>query len=165
MMKRILAGVAVVFSVAAAQAADAGFKGFYVGAKLGYNDSNTSVTGSTNHGSAFLGAEAGYSWIVSDNSLLGFDVWGDDHKKSVSGRDYGMDMKLGSVDFDRNVMYYLKLGLAATYPGIRTHYGAGVEYKFRHQWGALAELTGDTKARSGVNYTNANFVAGLTYHF
>jgi len=168
-MKNILAGifggVALTAAAQIAQAAQPGFEGFYIGAKAGYNDSNTSGAVSQTVGSGFVAGEAGYGWAVGENSVLGVDVWADGHKKSVTGRDYGADLKLGGVDYDRKVQYYVKLGVAATHPGNRAHYGIGMEYKFDRRWGGLLEWTGDTKSKDAVNYFNNSYVAGVTYHF
>lgn len=158
-MNKILCGLLLSGSlVGAAQAS--GFEGFYVGAKAGYNDS--SAFGQTKK-SWFGGGEAGYNWVVSWNMVAGLDLWGDGHQKSVTGRDYGADFRLGNVN--DAMMYYVKLGVAATHPGTRVHYGLGVEYKFDHHWGGLAEWTGDSMSKDATTYTNNNLVVGATFHF
>lgn len=160
--KTIMAGVSLVALMAAMQVEAKGLEGFYVGAKVGDNDSTVSGVPNPGLGNAFVGGEAGYNYVV-DGLLLGVDVWGDGHRTAVTGRDWGVDLKLGSVR--ENTLYYAKLGVAKTYPGARAHYGVGAEYKFADSWGALAELTYDSKTVNGAAYTNMNYVVGVTYHF
>ncbi len=146
-----------------AKAAGIGYQGFYLGAKAGVNDSSTSGAANQSVSRAFVGVEGGYGWLLSDTVLLGGDVWGDNHRKSVTGRDYGADVKVGNVE--NQVMYYIKLGVAATNPGDRLQYGIGLEYKYDLRLGVLVEWTGDSISKDNVNYRNNNYVVGLTYHF
>jgi outer membrane immunogenic protein len=83
--------------------------------------------------------------------------------RSVTARDVGADVRLGSV-LD-GTMYYLKLGVAGTAPGTRVHYGLGLEHLFDAQWGGLLEWTGDVMSKDATLYRNNDLVAGLTLHF
>lgn len=160
--KILLALIASTSFLLAANAGATGFDGGYVALKVGANVSSTSGVADPGMGKSFAGGEAGYNYL-QDEFLIGVDVWADDHKRSVTGRDWGGDFKVGQVQ--ANTLYYLKMGVAATNPGTRPHVGAGVEYKFARSWGALAEVTYDVKTRDGTTYTNWNYVAGVTYHF
>lgn len=161
-MKKMLYGIFMGASlIAVSQVACAeGFEGFYIGAKAGYNSS--SAFGQTKSG-GFVGGEAGYNAVVSPGMILGVDVWGDNHRNSVTGRDIGVDAKLGNV-ID-GTMYYVKLGVAGTHPGARVHYGLGLEHKFDRNWGGLVEWTGDSMSKDSTTYNNNNLVVGATYHF
>lgn len=162
MRKVMLALMASASLVVAADVKAAGFDGFYLGAKVGDNDSQVTGVSNPGLGNAYVGGEAGYNYSMG-GLLLGADVWGDNHTKSVTGRDWGVDMKLGSVQ--DATLYYIKLGVAETAPGARPHYGVGAEHKFTQNWGALAELTYDSKTLNAVTYTNVNYTVGATYHF
>ncbi len=162
MKKLIIAGVSLVALMAAAQVEAKGLEGFYVGAKVGDNDSSISGVPNQGLGNGYVGVEAGFNYVL-DGLVLGAAVWGDGHRNSVTGRDWGVDLKLGGVRED--TLYYVKLGVAETHPGARAHYGVGAEYKFAESWGALAELTYDAKTLNGAVYTNMNYVVGVTYHF
>ncbi|HEY5994375.1 MAG TPA: outer membrane beta-barrel protein [Gallionellaceae bacterium] len=163
-MKKIIMGVAAVVSlIFAAQVEARGFDGFYVGAKAGYNDSSTSGSLVSKVGRPFLGVEAGYNWIMNDRILLGANVWGDDHKQTVTGRDYGVDLKVGGLK--DNMLYYAKLGVAQTHPGSRPHYGLGAENVFDRHWGAVIEYAYDSTPKGGITYTNNKFMVGVNYHF
>lgn len=161
-MSRVLYGILLGTSLMAVSqmACAQGFQGFYIGAKGGVNSSSVL---SRSHSSTFAAGEAGYNFAVSGNWILGADVWADDHRESVTGRDSGLDAKLGYLD--DSLMYYLKLGVAGTTPGKRVHYGWGLEFKFSRHWGGLVEWTGDTLSRGATVYQNNNVVAGITLHF
>lgn len=146
----------------AANANAGGFDGFYIGAKIAENHSWIAGAPDAGVGRGFVGGEAGYNY-VRNGLLLGGDVWGDNHRRSVTGRDLGVDFKLGHVD--GNALYYIKLGAAGTHPGVRPHFGVGGEYKFSPDWGALAEITYDSTTKNSVTYTNSNYTVGVTYHF
>lgn len=161
-MSRVLYGILLGTSLTAISqiACAQGFEGLYIGAKAGYN--NSSAFGYT-RSSKFAAGEAGYNVLISGHMLLGADLWGDDHRKSLTGRDWGGDAKLGYVD--DSLLYYVKLGAAATHPGTRVHYGWGLEYKFSRHWGGLLEWTGDSLSKDSTTYQNNNLVLGATLHF
>jgi outer membrane immunogenic protein len=162
MKKILLALIASTSFLLAANAGATGFDGFYAGVKAGDNVSSTSGAADPRAGTAFGGGEAGYN-SSQDEFLVGVDVWADNHRRSVTGRDWGADFKVGQVQ--KRTLYYLKMGVAASDPGTRPHVGAGVEYKLARSWGALAEVTHDVKTRDGITYSNWNYVAGVMYHF
>lgn len=155
--------VSLVSLLAAADGEARGLEGFYVGAKAGYNDSSESGVVKFKEGRPFAGGEAGYNWIMSERVLMGVDLWFDDHKQTVTGRDYGADLKLGGLQ--DNFAYYAKLGVAETHPGARLHYGVGAENLIAPNWGATVEYTHDSISRGGITYANNKFFIGANYHF
>lgn len=173
----IISFVACISLLGTASAGAGNFDGFYIGVKGGYNSSKKSVTSnSTTSNSPYAGGEAGYNWVSSEHILMsqgimerdvvvfGVNLWADDHTKSVTGRDYGADFKLGAVQYN-HTLYYVKLGVAGSNPGTRPHYGLGIEYSFTPHWGVLAEWTGDKDTKNGETLQNNDFVIGMNYHF
>ena len=146
------------FGAAAAQADN--FTGGYVGGKIGYNKNSPDTA--TTSDKMYPGLELGYGWNFY-GWLLGTNAFLDNHTKSVTGRDYGADAKLG-YPMD-NFMPYVKLGVAATDPGTRAHGGLGIEYKFAPQWGVAAEWTIDSKSVNAIKNKNNNISINLNYYF
>lgn len=161
-MKKIIL-VSLVSLLAATQVEAKGLEGFYVGAKLGYNDSSESGAANVSVARGFIGGEAGYNWVKSERMLIGVDLWVDDHKQTVTNRDYGADLKLGGLQ--DNFVFYVKLGVAETHPGVRPHYGLGAEQMLGPNWGAMIEFTYDSITNGGINYTNNKYFIGANYHF
>lgn len=145
-------------SMTAAQASE--FNGGYVDGKVGYNNNSPATTATSN--AAFLGGEVGYGWDVNQ-FMLGVDGFGDSHKKSITGRDYGADVKLGYPM--GKWMPYAKLGATGSNPGTRPNGALGVEYKFAPHWSVLGEVFADSKSVNGVSQKNTNAAIGLSYYF
>lgn len=164
-MKKIIISIAALTTLlATAYAGASSFDGFYMGAKAGTDYSKVSGAANLSNIYAFAAGEAGYNW-TNDNILFGANLWADNHQKtSATGRDYGADLKLGSVQ-NKNTLFYVKLGMAATNPGNRLHYGLGLEHIFAPHWGGLVEWTGDKKTKDAVTYRNDNYMVGVNYHF
>jgi outer membrane protein OmpA-like peptidoglycan-associated protein len=160
-----IALAAALLSMTAAQASE--FKGANVGVDVGYNTNSKTPSAIAAQNKAYLGGQVGYNWDM-DNSLLGVDGFADSHSKSVTGRDLGLDVKLG---YPMNkLMPYAKLGVAGTNPGTRIHGGLGLEYKLAPQWSIAGEWTADTKTtnQKTVNntiYKNINVSLGINYYF
>ena len=160
-MQKNMVGIScaiALFGIAAAQASD--FDGGYLGGKVGYNKNKPETSATSNK--VYPGIEAGYGWDMN-GMVLGVDAFLDGHTKSITGKDYGADLKLGfpSSDF----MPYVKLGLAGSDPGTRVHGGVGVEYKFSPQWSITGEWTADSKTVNSVKNTNSNISLGINYYF
>jgi OmpA-OmpF porin, OOP family len=162
-MKIITMSVALVLAlliVASSQASESEFDRGYLGGKVGYNTNHPATNNTSNH--AYLGAEAGYAWRMG-GVLLGLDGYADDHVKSITGRDIGVDVKLGFPS--DKFMPYVKLGVAGTNPGARVHSGVGMEYKFARHWSVVGEWSGDSKTVNSIDNTNSNISIGLNYYF
>ena len=161
MKEIIIRIVVIVIAFVTAQANAGEFDGPYIAAKLGYNKSTITNTASST-GDFYLAGEAGYTQPISQNTLVGIALWGDAHATSVTGYDYGADLKVGLVQ--NNVLYYAKLGGAATPPGSRAHYGLGAEYKLDKHLGLIGEWTADAKTVNSIKYKNNNVTVGLVIH-
>ena len=160
-MRKITAGIAlalVLLTMSTAQASE--FRGGYLGGKIGYNTNSPTTTNTANK--SYLGAEAGYGWDKGD-VLLGVDGFADGHNKSITGRDYGVDVKLG-VPMN-NFMPYVKLGVAGSNPGARVHGGLGMEYKLAPHWSVVGEWTADSKNVNSQVRKNSNISVGINYYF
>jgi OOP family OmpA-OmpF porin len=136
------------------------FSGSYLGGKIGYNENRPSSASTSDK--AFPGLQGGHGWDKGD-WLLAIEGVYDHHTKSITGRDYAVDLKAG-LPADK-LMPYVKLGLAGSNPGTRLHGGLGIEYKFAPKWSVLGEWTLDTKSVNSVDQKNNNFSVGLNYYF
>ena len=136
------------------------FDGFYVGANVGSNKSTATLRPDKTE--SYVGAVAGYNWDFQ-SFLLGANAFVDAHSSAYSGKDAGMDVKLGLPM--KEWLPYAKLGLTDSEPGTRAHAGLGVEYKFYSQWSINGEWMRDKKSIGPVNYENNNFVIGVNYYF
>lgn len=136
------------------------FSGSYLGGRIGYNENRPAT--STTSDKAFPGLQGGHGWDKGE-WMLAVEGFYDHHTKSVTGRDYGADLKIG-LPSDK-LMPYAKLGLAGSDPGTRLHGGVGIEYKFAPQWSVLGEWTLDTKSVNSVDQKNNNISVGLNYYF
>src|SRR5450830_682420 len=153
-----IALAAALLSMTAAQAIE--FGGAYLDGKIGYNKNSPDTQSTSNK--IYPGVEAGWGWDIG-KVMLGVDGFVDWHTKSITGRDYGGDVKLG---FPMNkFMPYAKLGVTGSAPGNRVHDGLGIEYKFAPQWSVAGEWTGDSKIVNSQKYKNNNISVGLTYYF
>jgi len=161
-MKKSMMSVAVsaaLLSMSAVQASE--FKGAYAGLNAGVNHSKIGTISAANK--FYPGLQAGYNWDMTSNVLLGVEGFVDGHSKSVTGKDAGIDAKLGYTM--GKFMPYARLGAAATTPGTRVHGGLGLEYKFAPSWSALAEVTADMKKVNGLAQRNTNFAIGVNYYY
>ncbi|WP_168665018.1 hypothetical protein [Paraburkholderia sp. SG-MS1] len=55
------------------------------------------------------------------------------------------DLKIGTP-INGNIVSYARVGLTASWPHIRLHYGGGIEYKYAKAWSAAGEYSGDTSS-------------------
>ncbi len=156
-----IAVAAALLSITAAQASE--FNGAYLSGKIGYNTSSPA----TNHtvDQLYPGLEAGYGWDIG-NVLLGVDGFADWHTNSITGDDYGVDVKLG-FPMDK-FMPYAKLGETTGGPGIhmigpgtRLNGALGIEYKLDYLWSAVGELFTDSIKIHGLREKNTNISVGL----
>lgn len=154
----ILILATMLLSATAAQASE--FKGGYVGGKIGYNTNSPDSTATSDE--FYPGLEAGYGWDKNE-FLLGVNAFLDHHTQSITGADFGADMKLGFPS--GKYMPFIKLGLAGSDPGTRLHGGLGIEFKFSPQWSIAAEWTADSKSVNSVSNKNNNISVGLNYYF
>lgn len=136
------------------------FGGFYAGVDAGANLST--ATSQVDRKSAFAGAVAGYNWEFQ-RYLVGVNGFYDAHGQAYTGKDAGLDIRLGLPL--SSWLPYVKLGAAGTSPGARVHGGLGVEYKFAASWSVNGEWTADSKSSGPVTYNNNNFAIGVSYHF
>ncbi len=174
-MKKIAFVLAVsLFGIAAAQASE--FDGVWLGAKLGYNQSD--VTGVNRKNATAFGFEGGYNWNM-DTFLLGVNAFADLNGKAThtpgavnyGSRAYGLDGKLGLPMGEW--LPYAKLGYGRTagnggasgVSGSGAHFGLGVEYKFMPNLSVAGELTNASAKRAGNNLNNTNFTVGINYYF
>jgi outer membrane immunogenic protein len=161
-MKKSTMSIALATALLSMTAVNASeFKGGYVGGKLGFNTNSPVVTNVTSN-KFYLGGEIGYGWDLN-KFMLGVDGFVDGHNKSVTGKDYGADVKLG-FPMDK-LMPYAKLGFAASHPGARVHGGFGVEYKYAPHWSVAGEWTADSKNVNSVKEKNSNVSVGVNYYF
>jgi outer membrane immunogenic protein len=139
------------------------FSGGYIGFKLGENRSNASgVTPSPRHDTTFPGLVAGCAFDAGP-IVLGAEAFTDFHHGSATGKDGGLDAKVG-VPVGK-LMPYARLGFTGSWPDTRLHGGFGVEYKLSRQFGVAGEWTTDTSRVNGTKRRNDSFTVGLNYHF
>jgi outer membrane protein OmpA-like peptidoglycan-associated protein len=158
--RRSIAGVLAVALLLGASAEASEFSGKWAVVKIG-NNANSPATASTSN-AIYPAVEAGYGWDV-EGALLGVNANWDSHPQSITGTDYGFEMKLGVPK--NKWLPYGKLGLALSSPGVRTQGGFGVEYKFKPQWSVSGEWQVDSKHVGGVDQRNSNFTVGFTFYF
>ena len=160
-MNKIIISTAMVIALASTATAQASeFTGGYLGGKIGYNKNSPTTISTSNK--IYPGLEAGYGWDAG-SVLVGIDGFYDGHSKSITGEDYGADVKLG-LPMDK-LMPYVKLGAAGSDPGTRVHGGLGIEYKFAPQWSVAGEWTADRKTVNSVKNKNSNISIGISYYF
>jgi outer membrane immunogenic protein len=93
------------------------FSGGYVGFKLGENRSNASgVAPRARHDTTFPGLVAGYAFDAGP-LVLGAEVFTDFHHGSATGKDGGLDAKVG-VPVGK-LMPYARLGFTGSWPDTR----------------------------------------------
>jgi Outer membrane protein beta-barrel domain len=153
-----IALAAALLSMTAAQASE--FGSGYLDGKIGYNTNSPATTSTSNK--IYPGVEAGWGWDMG-KVVLGVDGFVDWHTKSITGKDYGADVKLG-FPMD-NFMPYAKLGATGSAPGTRVNGALGIEYKFAPQWSVAGEWFADSKTVNSQKYKNNNISVGVNYYF
>jgi outer membrane immunogenic protein len=139
------------------------FTGAYVGAKAGFNWSDsTGHTYQSTHATAFPGLTIGYNYDLAP-VVVGIEGFADFHGGSTTKKDAGIDAKVGMPI--SNVMPYARVGLTGTWPDTRLHYGAGVEYKVAKQWSVAGEWTADRAHYEGGHRQNNSLTVGVHYYF
>ena len=154
----IMALATVLLGATAVQASE--FKGGYVGGKIGYNTNSPDSTATSDE--FYPSLEAGFGWD-KDKLMLGVNAFLDHHTQSITGADFGTDLKLGFPS--GKYMPYIKLGLADSDPETRLHGGLGIEFKLTPQWSVAAEWTADSKSVNSVSHKNNNISVGLNYYY
>ena len=166
--------IATLSGMSAAHASE--FDGAWLGAKLGYNQSDQS--GLNKVSATAFGLEGGYNWDV-DAFLLGVDGFADLNGSaahnpglvSYGSRAYGLEGKFGRPMGDW--LPYAKLGFARTIgngdasqlSGSGAHLGLGVEYKFNPGLSVTGEYSNASINSGAVRFNNDNFMLGLNYYF
>ncbi len=160
-MKKYIRSCALVVLIGSVSTANAGeFDGLYIGVNGGSNQSR--ATSLPDKSLNYAGVVAGYNWDMK-SYLIGVNGFYDGHRSSYTGRDGGLDVKLGLPM--RSWMPYVKFGIAGTNPGNRFHGGLGADFKLSDSWSINGEWTTDRKEKNAITYKNVNFVIGLNYYF
>jgi outer membrane protein OmpA-like peptidoglycan-associated protein len=138
------------------------FSGAYFGLNVGQNTSSKS--GLNDVKSIYPGLKLGYGKDVGA-FVLGAEGSADLHSSSYTKEDVALDGRLGLPM--SNWMPYVKLGVAATAPGVRAHGGLGLEYSLSDQWSLNAEFATDSKkvASSSLTSRNGNVLVGINGFF
>ncbi len=160
MKKQSSAVMAIAALTLAVSAQASQFSGAYFGLSVGQNTS--SKTNATDKKSIYPGLKLGYSKDVGP-FLMGAEGLSDLHDSSYTGKDVVVDGRLGFPM--NNWMPYVKLGAAATAPGVRAHGGLGLEYSLSDQWSLNAEFATDSKQVSPVTSRNGNVLVGINGFF
>jgi hypothetical protein len=150
-----IAVAAALLSMTAAQASE--FSGAYISGKIGYNTSSPSTNHTVNQ--LYPGLEAGYGWDIG-SVLLGVNGFADFHTNSITGDDYGGDVKLGVPMGE--FMPYAKLGETGGGPGNRANFALGFQYKLDYLWSVSSELFADSINKNSLTERNINISVGLT---
>ncbi|CAB3773186.1 outer membrane protein [Paraburkholderia humisilvae] len=139
------------------------FAGPYVGIKLGENWSNAKgVVNTATRARTFFGAMAGYGFDVGP-FVLGPEVFADLHNGSTTGRDAGVDARIG-LPINR-IMPYARIGFTGISPDTRFHGGLGVEYAVSEDVHVGLEWAADTSHTNGTKRNNNSLTVGLQYYF
>lgn len=174
MKKSTFALVVALFGMSAAQAGE--FDGVWLGAKLGYNQSD--LSGLDKKNATAFGLEGGYNWKVA-SYLLGVAGFADLNGKAThnpglvnyGSRTIGLDGKLGLPMGDW--LPYARLGYARTagnggasgVSGSGAHFGLGAEYKFMPNLSVSGEYTMGSAKTAATKLNNDNFTLGINYYF
>ena len=174
-MNKVILALAIALSgTYAAQASE--FDGVWLGAKLGYNQSD--LSGFDKQSATAFGLVGGYNWDV-ESFLVGVEGFADLNGKAThnpgsvnyGSRDLGIDGKFGVPVGDW--LPYARLGYvrttgngdASSIRGSGAHLGLGAEYKFTPTLSVSGEYS-HANAKSGlVRLNNNNFMLGLNYYF
>lgn len=139
------------------------FDSVYFGINVGSNRSTKSRPPSLpDKTTRYNGVVAGYNWDFQ-SFLLGVNGFLDSHDSSYTGKDSGVDVKLGVPEEDW--LPYVKAGFANSQPGARLHLGLGAEYKFAASWSFYGEWMTDCKNSGTTKYENTNFLIGVNFYF
>ncbi len=175
MRRLVLAAIAATAALAMSCAAAADFYGAYVGGKLGFNRSGTSVT--SRDGSTTYGLEGGYGWEVG-GTALGVNAFYDANQQTThtplaqyGSRMYGLGLKLGIPV--ESLMPYAKLGFGRTqgtgslanFNANSAHSGVGIEYKLAPNWSIAGEWSAASPSMNGLRLDEDNFTFGMNYYF
>ncbi|NOT99883.1 MAG: OmpA family protein [Sideroxydans sp.] len=160
MKKQGSAVLAIAALTLAVSAQASQFSGAYFGLSVGQNTS--SKTNAVDKKSIYPGLKLGYSKDVGP-FLMGAEGSADLHDSAYSTKDVVVDGRLGFPM--NNWMPYVKLGAAATSPGVRAHGGLGLEYSLSDQWSLNAEFATDSKQVSKVTTRNGNVLVGINGFF
>ncbi|MEQ1913916.1 MAG: OmpA family protein [Sideroxydans sp.] len=160
MKKQGSAVLAIAALTLAVSAQASQFSGAYFGLSVGQNTS--SKTNAVDKKSIYPGLKLGYSKDVGP-FLMGAEGSADLHDSAYSTNDVVVDGRLGFPM--NNWMPYVKLGAAATSPGVRAHGGLGLEYSLSDQWSLNAEFATDSKQVSKVTTRNGNVLVGINGFF
>lgn len=169
-----LALAAALFGMNAAQSGQ--FDGVWLGAKLGYNQSDYSGLDKKN--ATAFGIEGGYNWHL-DSFLAGVSGFADLNGKAThnpglvnyGSRTVGLDGKLGLHMGDW--LPYAKLGYARTagnggasgISGSGLHLGLGAEYRFTPSLSLAGEYSNAGAKTGATKLNNNNFTLGINYYF
>lgn len=162
-MKKITAlALLTLASSAFAQKTEADFAGYYAGAQLGGNHSTEMKAGKEfSKNSAYPGLVAGHN-TAYNGMLYGVEGFADFHKKSTTGRDFGMGFKAGKVIGD--VLVYGRVGVTGRAPGYRPQVGVGAEYLIDKNISLTALISHDHLSDQGVQRNNTSMAVGVNYH-
>lgn len=140
----------------------ADFSGAHVGVRFGVNRSDASGNGVNvaSQNKTYPGFSLGYGWQM-DSFYVGLETFADYHVHSTTGKDAGLDLKLGLPN--QRWMPYVKLGVVGTTP-YRMHQGVGLAYGLNKNWSVDAEWTHDRSTLSGLERSNHNLSVGLHYY-
>ena len=162
-MKKITAlALLALASSAFAQKTEADFAGYYAGAQLGSNHSTEMASGQeTRKNSAYPGLVVGHN-TAFNGVLYGVEGFADFHKKSTTGRDFGMGFKAGKVIAD--VLVFGRVGVTGRAPGYRPQVGVGAEYLIDKNISLSALVSHDHLSEPGIRRNNTSMAVGVNYH-
>lgn len=162
-MKKIsILALLAVASTAFAQKTEADFAGYYAGAQLGFNHSTEMKAGKEHSkNSAYPGLVVGHN-TAYNGVLYGVEGFADFHKKSSTGRDFGMGFKAGKVVGD--VLVYGRLGVTGSEPSFRPQVGVGAQYLIDKNLSLSALVSHDHLNEQGIHRNNTSMAVGLNYH-
>ncbi len=175
--------IAALLNVVAAQASD--YKGGYLGAKFGINNSTAAGTINAPSASTFAyGIQGGYLQGGYNRDLsavtIGAGIYADFNSYEIhtngveyGSQAYGVDAKLG-LPLD-DWLLYAKIGYGRssgtrdlkTVAGKSPNAALGFEYKIVSRWGAIVEYKYDSFSNNdnSTRIRNRTFSFGLNYYF
>lgn len=159
---KCIALIMVMGLTTAAHAQKADFSGFYEGLQVGRNESDASGLQQIQRTSTYPGFVAGYSYVTNDN-LLGVEAFANYHKKSTTGKDAGVGLKVGRVM--GSFLVFGRVAATGTWPSSRPQVGLGVEYKLDKNFALTAFASHDQTTDGGIKRQNKNTAVGLLYYF
>lgn len=114
------------------------------------------------HASVYPGLVVGHN-TAFDGMLYGVEGYADFHKKSFSGRDFGMGFKVGKVV--SNVLVFTRVGITGSSPSFRPQMALGAEYKLDKNLSLTGLISHDRTTDEGVTRQNNNLTVGVNYFF